>query len=176
MQRRYFDLKLDATLRAIQQLKSNTSMLRSALNLMRHNEETGGWIHPGILNTALQDMSDTLRRINEQTAGVIALLGFYYDDDLVRLVESSSGPSVPLLQKMSEFLARVTRIAEMRQLLEATPAAPAELRATVEQQARDQDREIQLVIRDLAQIGDALDELANETIRRMRDAYGKIRI
>jgi hypothetical protein len=176
MQRRYFDAKLEASLRAIQQLKSNTSALKAVFNMVHNNEKTGGWIDPGLLNVTLQSVSTTLQRVNDQTAGVIALLGFYYDDDLVRLVESGATPSVPLLQKMSEFGARVAHLVQVRHVLEVTPDVPEDLRAAVEKQAADNEQEIQLVIGDLSKISDALDELSNEVVRRMRDSYLAIRI
>jgi DNA-binding transcriptional MerR regulator len=176
MQRRYFDAKLDATLRAIQQMKSNTSALKAVLNVLRQNEEMGGWIHPELLNTSFQGMTQTLQRINEQAAGVIALLGFYYDDSMVRLAEGGSSPPVPLLQKMSELIARIGNVVQVRLLLASTPDAPADIRSAVEKQADEQDAEIRIVIGELSKIANSLDELSDEVIRRMRAAYEGIRL
>jgi hypothetical protein len=85
LQRRYFDAKLDATVRAIQQIKTASTTLRAILGVMRQNEDDNGWIDPALFTNVFEPMFETMRRVNEQAAGVIALVGFYYDSDLAGL-------------------------------------------------------------------------------------------
>lgn len=175
LQRRYFDAKLDATIRVIRQIKTATANLRSFAKLVKENEETSGWIHPVILNSVSQSFGKGGERINEEAAGMVALLGFYYDDDLQRLAESGGEPQTPLLQKFSEFMYHIEQSTEAQQVLNAQPAPPAEVLEIARKKVDFHDQAMKASIEGVASLADALDKLANSVVARMRDDYKHVR-
>ncbi|MEA2337905.1 MAG: hypothetical protein QOE82_1912, partial [Thermoanaerobaculia bacterium] len=172
---RYFDAKLDATIRVIKQLKTATIMLRSFTTLVKENEETGGWIHPGLLNIVSQSWGRGSESVNEEAAGMVALIGFYYDDEVARVAETGGGTPTPLLQKFSEFFFHVEKSIEAQNVLNQTVPPPPDLREVAEKARAFHDQQVTASIGDLAKLADALDELANRLVRRMRDDYKGIR-
>jgi hypothetical protein len=143
--------------------------------LVKENEETGGWIHPVILNSVSQSFGKGGERINEEAAGMMALLGFYYDDDLLRLAESGGEPQTPLLQKFSEFMYHIEQSTEAQQVLNAQPAAPAEILEIARKKVDFHDQAMKASIEGVAHLADALDRLANSVVARMREDYKDVR-
>src|SRR6185369_14992161 len=127
LRRRYFDAKLDATIRVIKQIKTATSVLRAFTKLVKENEDTGGWIHPVLLNIVSNSFGKSGDQLNQEAAGMIALLGFYYDEDVARLAETGGGAPTPLLQKFSEFMFRIEKIGEAQNVLNAPVEPPPDV-------------------------------------------------
>lgn len=175
LRQRYFDAKLDATIRVIKQLKTATMTLRSFTTLVKENEETGGWLHPGLLNIVSQSWGKGAETINQEAAGMIALLGFYYDDEVARLAESGGGTPTPLLQKFSEFFYHIEKSTEAQNVLNQAVPPPPEMREVAEKVVAFHDQQMKASIGDLARLADAFDELANRLVRRMKEDYSGIR-
>lgn len=173
LQKRYFDTKLDATLRAVRQIKTASSTLRTFVTIVRENEDTNGWIEPNLLNSVTRSMTAPLQRINDETAGVISLLGFYYDDDMVQLVESAT--PTPLLQKISEFIFRIGEILRARAVLDSTPPPPAQVQTAAQTIITTNEQELKGNIADLEKLAGALDQLANKVVGRMRENYKDVK-
>ncbi len=172
---RYFDAKLDATIRVIKQLKTATMTLRSFTTFVKENEETGGWLHPGLLNIVSQSWGKSSDAVNQEAAGMVALLGFYYDDEVARLAESGGGAPTPLLQKFSEFFFHVEKSTEAQNVLNQAVPPPPDVKEVAQKVLEFHDQQVKASIGDLAKLADALDELANRLVRRMREDYKGIR-
>jgi hypothetical protein len=175
LRQRYFDAKLDATIRVIKQMKSATSTLRTFIKLVKENEETGGWIHPALLNNVSQSFGKSSEQVNQEAAGMVALLGFYYDDELVRLAETGGGAPTPLLQKLSEFMFHIEKSMEAQNVLRAVPPPPQEIKEIAEKAVKFHDQELKSSITELAKLADSLDDLSNRVVKRMREDYKGIR-
>ncbi len=175
LRQRYFDAKLDATIRVIRQMKTATAALRSFTKLVKENEETGGWIHPHMPNIVSQSFGKSGERVNEDAAGMVALLGFYYDDEVAQLAESGGGAPTPLLQKMSEFMFHAQKSTEAQNVLNQTVPPPPEIKDIAEKLVAFHDQELKASVDDLAKLADALDATANRLVARMRQDYESIR-
>ncbi len=173
LQSKYFDSKLDATIKVIKQLKTSTSTLRSFTTIVKENEETGGWIHPMLLNVVTQNFGKSGEKVNEEAAGMAALLGFYYDEELARLANLKS--PTPFLHKLSEFMFHLEKASEIQGMLNAAPDAPAEVRESAEKQVQVHEDRVKALAPELAQFADSLDDLANQVIARMQKDFKTIR-
>ena len=173
LQRKYFDAKLDATIRIIRQMKTGTSNLKAFVKLVKENEETNGWIQPTLIGAVGQSWSESVQRVNEEAAGVSALLGFYYDDELAKLVESGSGAPTPLLQKLSEFMGRLEAITNARNVLASE--APAEMKDTAEKIIALNEQELRANINEMDKLAQTLDDLSDQVVKKMRESYHGIR-
>ena len=173
LRQRYFDAKLDATIRVIRQMKNATTSLRSFTNLVKENEESGGWIHPGLLSIVTQSFGKNGEKVNEEAAGMSALLGFYYDDELANMAGLNS--PTPFLQKLSEFMFHIEKSTEAQNVLNATVPPPPEVREIAEKLVAFHDEQMKATVPEMEKFADALDELANEVVRRMRKDFKGIR-
>jgi hypothetical protein len=173
LRQRFFDAKLDATIRVIRQMKNATTALRGFTSLVKENEESGGWIHPTLLNIVTQSFGKNGEKINEEAAGVSALLGFYYDDELARMAGLNS--PTPLLQKLSEFMYHIEKSTEAQNVLDAPIPPSPDVRETAERLVQFHDEQMKATVPEMAKFADALDELANEVVRRMRRDFKDIR-
>ncbi len=172
LQSKYFDAKLDATIKVIKQLKTSTSTLRSFTTLVKENEESGGWIHPALFQAVTNSFGKSGEKVNEDAAGVAALLGFYYDEELARLAGLKS--PTPFLHKLSEFIWNLERASEVQQMLSAAPDAPAELKESAEKTMHGYEERVKALAPELAKFADSLDELANQVVARMKKDFKTI--
>ena len=69
LRQRYFDAKLDATIRVIRQMKHATAALRSFTSLVKENEESGGWIHPSLLGVVTQSFGKNGEKVTTSSPG-----------------------------------------------------------------------------------------------------------
>src|SRR4051794_38441981 len=150
-------------------------MLRSFTTLVKENEETGGWLHPGLLNIVSQSWGKGTEIVNQEAAGMVALIGFYYDDEVARVAESGGGTPTPLLQKFSEFFFHVEKSTEAQNVLNQSVPPPPDIKDAAERALAFHDQKVKASIGDLAKLADELDELANRLVRRMRVDYNGIR-
>src|SRR6266508_958235 len=109
---------------------TSTSTLRSFTTIVKENEESGGWIHPMLLNVVTQSFGKSGEKVNEEAAGMSALLGFYYDEELARLANLKS--PTPFLHKLSEFMFHLEKASEIQGMLNAATDAPVEIRESAE--------------------------------------------
>src|SRR5207237_6041489 len=175
LRRRYFDAKWDATVRVIKQIKTATSVVRAFTKLVKENEDSGGWIHPALLNMISNSFGKSGEQLNQDAAGMAALLGFYYDEEVARLAETGGGTPTPLLQKFSEFLFRLEKIAEAQNVLNATVQPPSEIKDIAEKVIEFHQQELSANVGELAKLADAFDKLANRLVRRTREDFKDIR-
>jgi hypothetical protein len=172
LQGRYFDAKLDATIKVIRQLKTSTSTIRGFTTIVKENEETGGWIHPALLSSLSQSFGKSGEKVNEDAAGMFALLGFYYDEELAQLANLKS--PTPFLHKLSEFMFNLEKATELQNMLDAAVDAPVEIKESVEKTVQAHEDRVKVLAPELAQFADSLDELANQVIARMRKDFKKV--
>src|SRR5207237_6494507 len=175
LRRRYFDAKLDATVRVSEQIKTGTSVVRAFTKLVKENEDSGGWIHPALLNMISNSFGKSGEQLNQDAAGMTALLGFYYDEDVARLAETGGGAPTPLLQKFSEFMFRLEKITEAQNMLNAPVPPPDEVKDIAQKTIRFHEKELKANVGELAKLADAFDELANRLVRRTREDFKDIR-
>src|SRR3954447_25805158 len=82
LQKRFFDVQLETTLRAMQMIKTSSSGLRVMLELVRNDIAAGGnSVQPDIMVGTLQNIQEELKRVSENAAGAIALLGFFQGEE-----------------------------------------------------------------------------------------------
>jgi len=154
-------------------MKNATTSLRSFTTLVKENEESCGWIHPVLLGIVTQSFGKNGEKINEQAAGMSALLGFYYDDELANMAGLNS--PTPFLQKLSEFMFHIEKSTEAQNVLNATVPPCTEVREIAEKLVAFHDEQMKATVPEMAKFADALDELANEVVRRMRKDFKGIR-
>lgn len=172
---KFFDAKLEASILIIRQLKTAAMTLRAFTTLVKENEETGGYLHPTILNSLSQSWGKSIEGVNQEAAGTIALLGFYYDEEVVRLADSSEGLPTPLFQKLSEFLYHVENSTQAQNVLNQPVPPSPDLAKAAEERVAFHDQQMRAAITDLSKLADALNDLANRLVTRMKEDYKGVR-
>jgi hypothetical protein len=175
LRRRYFDAKLDATTRVIRLIKTASGNLRHIMTIIKETAETNVILNTTITDQIARSHSESLKRVTEEATGMLAVMGFYYDDELQLLTQTANTGPTPLVQKMSEFIQHVALHAEARQVLDRQPPPPDDIIEIAHHRLAEYDAKVGQDIIDLARIADDLDETANTIVRRMRKDFDPIR-
>lgn len=173
LHRRYFDAKLDATLRIIKMVKTITSTLRQTISMAR--DLAHGPVEESYLNQIAESHQQSVQRVRDEATGMLAVVGFYYDDELQRLVLTTNVSPTALLQKITAFVRNVQACVEARQTIDQEPPAPDDILQIAYHRLAEYDAKVQRDIADLVTMADSFDATADAIVTRMRRDFDKIR-
>jgi len=167
LQKRFFDVQLETTLRAMQMIKTSSSGLRVMLELVRNDIAAGGnLVQPDIMVGTMNNIQDELKRVSENAAGAIALLGFFQGEELAkRTDQTGQAAMVPITQKITSVFGKMTA---HRAAVEGLPEAQQEL--TFAQNVKA-DAALQQDAEDARKLTVALDAKADELTAELRKRY-----
>ena len=167
LQKRFFDVQLETTLRAMQMIKTSTSGLRVMLELVRNDIAAGGnSVVPDIMVGTMQNIQDELKRVAENAAGAIALLGFFQGEELAKRVDQTGQTAmVPITQKMTSVFGKMTA---HRAAVKGFPEAQQE--PTFAQNVKA-DAALQAEAEEVSKLAVALDAKADELTDELRKRY-----
>jgi hypothetical protein len=173
LQNRFFDVQLETTLKALQMIKTASSGLRVMLELVQSDIAAGGnSVQPDIMVGTVQNIQEELKRVADNAAGAIALLGFFQGQTVAKKADQTGQAAmVPITQKITSVFGKVAAhrsavrwLPEQQQ--EPTFAQNVKADAVLQSDAHD--------ARDLAVALDArVDELTAELRKRYKAlSYG----
>lgn len=167
LQKRFFDERLAMTLKAVQMMKTSSSLLRSMLKLIQADIAAGGnSIDAGIMVNTLQNSEVEIKRVAENAAGAVALLRFFHGDRIAtRADDAARGAMVPIVQKITVVFGKMTALRGLVQEL------PDDQQDAAFSQAVLADAELQATATDALKLAEALDERADEIVRDLREVY-----
>jgi hypothetical protein len=167
LQKRFFDVQLETTLRAMQMIKTSSSGLRVMLELVRNDIAAGGnSVQPDIMVGTMQNIQEELKRVAENAAGAIALLGFFQGEELAKNADQTGQAAmVPITQKITSVFGKM---AAHRAAVEALPEAQQE--PTFAQNVKA-DEALQQDAEDARKLAVALDAKADELTAELRKRY-----
>lgn len=175
LRQRYFDAKLDATLRVIRLIKTVSANLRHMMGIINEATQAQVTIDTRITDQIAQSHSEAIKRVTDEAVGMLAVIGFYYDDELQHLAQTANTGPMPLLMKLGDFHQHVALHADAREALDRQPPPPDEILEIARHRLAEFDAKVIQDITDLARIADELDETANTIVRRMRRDFKGIR-
>jgi len=167
LRKRFFEERLAMTLKAMQMMKTSSSLLRSMLQLIQSDIAAGGnSIDAGIMVNTLQNSEAEIKRVAENAAGAVALLRFFHGDRIAtRADDAARGAMVPIVQKITVVFGRMTM---QRALVQHLPENQQDAVFSQEVLA---DAVLQTTASDALKLAMALDERADDIVRDLREVY-----
>jgi hypothetical protein len=167
LQKRFFDVRLEATLKALQKMKTASSALHMTLHILQKDIASGGnSVNPAVMVETLAAYQAEIKAVSDNAAGAVALFRFFQGETIATKAEQAGQTVVmPVLQGMEVMF---STLSAHRKAVESLPANQQEPAFA---QAVKADSQLQGDSAKLLALAKALDERVDGLTDELREIY-----